>query len=112
MTRSGALRDVFQNHLLQTLALVAMEPPSAGADPDAIRDAKLDLFRAIPGIDPSRYVRGQYDGYREIDGVDPNSTTETFVALRLEIENWRWSDVPFFFARGQGAGRAKAPRCG
>jgi glucose-6-phosphate 1-dehydrogenase len=97
----GCLRDVFQNHLLQLLALVAMEPPSAGADPDAIRDAKLDLFRAIPGIDPNRYVRGQYDGYLEIDGVAPDSETETFVALRLGIENWRWSDVPFFFRAGK-----------
>jgi glucose-6-phosphate 1-dehydrogenase len=97
----GCLRDVFQNHLLQVLALVAMEPPSAGADPDAIRDAKLDLFRAIPGIDPNRYVRGQYDGYLEVDGVAPDSDTETFVALRLGIENWRWSDVPFFFRAGK-----------
>jgi glucose-6-phosphate 1-dehydrogenase len=97
----GCLRDVFQNHLLQTLALVAMEPPAAGVDADAIRDSKLDLFRAIPGINPSRYVRGQYEGYREIDGVEPNSQTETFIALRLEIENWRWSDVPFFFRAGK-----------
>lgn len=97
----GCLRDVFQNHLLQTFALVAMEPPSAGADPDPIRDAKLDLFKAIPGIDPNRYVRGQYEGYREIDGVDPNSITETFVALRLDIQNWRWSGVPFFFRAGK-----------
>jgi glucose-6-phosphate 1-dehydrogenase len=97
----GALRDVFQNHLLQTLALVAMEPPSAGADPDPIRDAKLDLFKAIPAINPSRYVRGQYEGYREIEGVDPNSTTETFVALRLDINNWRWSGVPFFVRAGK-----------
>jgi glucose-6-phosphate 1-dehydrogenase len=97
----GCLRDVFQNHLLQTLALVAMEPPSAGADPDPIRDAKLDLFKAIPDINPSRYVRGQYDGYREIEGVDPKSTTETFVALRLEIQNWRWAGVPFFIRAGK-----------
>ena len=97
----GCLRDVFQNHLLQTLALVAMEPPSAGADPDPIRDAKLDLFKAIPEIDPNRYVRGQYEGYREIEGVDPSSETETFVALRLEINNWRWSGVPFFVRAGK-----------
>jgi glucose-6-phosphate 1-dehydrogenase len=97
----GCLRDVFQNHLLQTLALAAMEPPSAGADPDPIRDAKLDLFKAIPDIDPNRYVRGQYEGYREIDGVDPGSTTETFVALRLEINNWRWGGVPFFVRAGK-----------
>jgi glucose-6-phosphate 1-dehydrogenase len=97
----GCMRDVFQNHLLQTLALVAMEPPSAGADPDPIRDAKLDLFKAIPDINPNRYVRGQYEGYREIEGVDPKSTTETFVALRLDIENWRWSGVPFFIRAGK-----------
>jgi glucose-6-phosphate 1-dehydrogenase len=97
----GCLRDVFQNHLLQTLALVAMEPPSAGADPDPIRDSKLDLFKAIPNINPSRYVRGQYEGYREIEGVDPNSTTETFIALRLDIQNWRWSGVPFFVRAGK-----------
>jgi glucose-6-phosphate 1-dehydrogenase len=96
----GCLRDVVQNHLLQTLATVAMEPPSA-TDPDGIRDAKLDLFKAIPEATPSRYVRGQYDGYREIDGVDPNSDTETFVALRLEIQNWRWSGVPFFIRAGK-----------
>jgi glucose-6-phosphate 1-dehydrogenase len=97
----GCLRDVFQNHLLQVIALVAMEPPSAGADPDPIRDAKLDLFRAIPDIDPNRYVRGQYEGYREVEGVDPNSDTETFVALRMEISNWRWAGVPFFVRAGK-----------
>ena len=97
----GCLRDVVQNHLLQVLALVAMEPPSAGADPDAIRDAKLDLFRSIPEADPNRYVRGQYEGYRSIEGVDPKSTTETFVALRLDAQNWRWSGVPFFIRAGK-----------
>jgi glucose-6-phosphate 1-dehydrogenase len=97
----GCLRDVVQNHLLQTLALVAMEPPSAGADPDAIRDAKLDLFKAIPEANPNRYVRGQYEGYREIEGVDPKSTTETFVGLRLDIKNWRWFGVPFFIRAGK-----------
>jgi glucose-6-phosphate 1-dehydrogenase len=97
----GCMRDVFQNHLLQVLATVAMEPPSAGADPDPIRDAKLDLFKAIPDINPNRYVRGQYEGYLEIEGVDPKSTTETFVALRLEINNWRWSGVPFFVRAGK-----------
>jgi glucose-6-phosphate 1-dehydrogenase len=97
----GALRDVVQNHLLQVLALVAMEPPSAGADPDPIRDAKLDLFKAIPDANPNRYVRGQYEGYREIDGVDPKSTAETFCALRLDINNWRWAGVPFFIRAGK-----------
>jgi glucose-6-phosphate 1-dehydrogenase len=97
----GCLRDVVQNHLLQVLALVAMEPPSAGAESDPIRDAKLDLFKAIPDINPNRYVRGQYEGYREIEGVDPKSTTETFVGLRLDIQNWRWSGVPFFIRAGK-----------
>jgi glucose-6-phosphate 1-dehydrogenase len=97
----GCLRDVVQNHLLQTLALVGMEPPSAGADPDPIRDSKLDLFKAIPDINPNRYVRGQYEGYREVEGVDPKSNTETFVALRLDIESWRWSGVPFFIRAGK-----------
>jgi glucose-6-phosphate 1-dehydrogenase len=96
----GALRDVVQNHLLQTLALVAMEPPSA-TDPDSIRDAKLDMFKAIPEANPSRYVRGQYEGYLAIDGVDPKSTTETFVGLRLDIQNWRWFGVPFFIRAGK-----------
>jgi glucose-6-phosphate 1-dehydrogenase len=97
----GALRDVVQNHLLQVLALVAMEPPSAGADHDAIRHSKLDLFKAIPDANPDRYVRGQYEGYREVEGVAPDSTTETFVALRLEIQNWRWAGVPFFLRAGK-----------
>jgi glucose-6-phosphate 1-dehydrogenase len=97
----GCLRDVVQNHLLQVLALVGMEPPSAGADADPIRDCKLDLFKAIPEINPNRYVRGQYEGYREIEGVDPKSDTETFAALRLEINNWRWSGVPFFIRAGK-----------
>jgi glucose-6-phosphate 1-dehydrogenase len=97
----GCLRDVVQNHLLQVLALVGMEPPSGGADPDPIRDAKLDLFKAIPDINPNRYVRGQYEDYREIEGVDAKSKTETFVALRLDIENWRWSGVPFFIRAGK-----------
>jgi glucose-6-phosphate 1-dehydrogenase len=97
----GCLRDVVQNHILQTLALVAMEPPSGGADPDAIRDAKLDLFKAIPEANPNRYVRGQYEGYLEIEGVEPNSTTETFVGLRLDINNWRWFGVPFFIRAGK-----------
>ena len=98
----GALRDVVQNHLLQTLALAAMEPPSAGtADTDAIRDRKTDLFRAMPEADPSRYIRGQYRGYRDVDGVAADSDTETFVGLRLEVDNWRWAGVPFFIRAGK-----------
>jgi glucose-6-phosphate 1-dehydrogenase len=98
----GALRDVVQNHLLQVLALVAMEPPSAGpADPDPVRDRKNDLFRSMPSAACNHYVRGQYEGYREIDGVASDSNTETFVALRLEVDNWRWSGVPFFIRAGK-----------
>jgi glucose-6-phosphate 1-dehydrogenase len=102
----GCLRDVVQNHLLQLLALVAMEPPSAGADQDPIRHAKLDILKAIPAADPHRYVRGQYEGYLDVDGVASNSITETFVALRLEAQNWRWWGVPFFLR----AGKAMAER--
>jgi glucose-6-phosphate 1-dehydrogenase len=98
----GALRDVVQNHILQVLALSAMEPPAPGPEgDDSIRDRKSDLFRAMPKARPSRYVRGQYDGYREVDGVAPDSDTETFVALRLEVDTWRWAGVPFFIRAGK-----------
>jgi glucose-6-phosphate 1-dehydrogenase len=98
----GTLRDVVQNHLLQVLALVAMEPPPGGrADPDPVGDRKLDLFRSMPPADPSRYVRGQYDGYLDVDGVAKGSTTETFVALKLVVENWRWDGVPFYIRAGK-----------
>jgi glucose-6-phosphate 1-dehydrogenase len=96
----GALRDVVVNHMLQVLATAAMEPP-AGGDPDTLKDSKLAVFRAMPNADPRHYVRGQYDGYRQIDGVAPDSTTETYVALRLEIENWRWAGVPWFLRTGK-----------
>ena len=96
----GALRDVVVNHLMQLLAEAAMEPPSSG-DPETLKDAKNAVFRAMDGADPARYVRGQYDGYRQISGVAPHSTTETYVALRLEIENWRWAGVPFFIRTGK-----------
>ncbi|HEX2467556.1 MAG TPA: glucose-6-phosphate dehydrogenase [Solirubrobacterales bacterium] len=100
--RVGALRDVVQNHLLQVLALVTMEPPSAGpSDTDSIHDRKADLFRAMPSARPNRYVRGQYAGYRETEGVAPDSTTETFVALELRIDNWRWSGVPLYLRAGK-----------
>ena len=96
----GALRDVVVNHLLQLLAEAAMEPPSGG-DPDTLKDAKNAVFRAIDSADPARYVRGQYEGYRKIPGVAPDSTTETFAALRLQVENWRWAGVPFFIRTGK-----------
>lgn len=96
----GTLRDVVQNHLLQVLSLVAMEPPS-GNDPDSVRDKKLELFKAMPSADPKRYVRGQYTGYRKVKGVSAQSTTETFAALELRVENWRWAGVPFFIRAGK-----------
>jgi glucose-6-phosphate 1-dehydrogenase len=96
----GAIRDVVQNHLLQVLALVAMEPPSG--DHDAIPRRREDVFRAMPAVDPREAVRGQYVGYRDIEGVAPRSDTETFVALRLEIENWRWAGVPILVRAGKG----------
>jgi glucose-6-phosphate 1-dehydrogenase len=96
----GALRDVVVNHLLQLLAAAAMDPP-AGGDADTLKASKYAVFRAIRDADPDRYVRGQYNGYREIDGVAPNSTTETYTALRLEIENWRWAGVPFLLRTGK-----------
>ena len=96
----GALRDVVVNHLMQVLAAAAMEPP-AGGDIDTLKDAQTSLFKAVVAADPAHYVRGQYDGYRKIDGVAADSTTETFAALRLEIENWRWYGVPFFIRAGK-----------
>ena len=96
----GALRDVVVNHLMQVVAACAMEAPSRG-DPATIKDAQVSLFRAVREADPAHYVRGQYDGYLDIDGVAKDSTTETFAALRLDIENWRWAGVPFFIRTGK-----------
>jgi len=96
----GALRDVVVNHLMQVVAMCAMEAPARG-DPRTIKEAQVALFRAVKEADPAHYVRGQYDGYRSIDGVAADSTTETYAALRLEIENWRWSGVPFFIRTGK-----------
>jgi len=96
----GAMRDVIQNHALQVLSLVAMEPPS-GNQPDSIRDKKVELFRAVRAADPKRYVRGQYDGFLGVENVAPDSTTETFAAVELAIDNWRWSGVPFFIRAGK-----------
>jgi glucose-6-phosphate 1-dehydrogenase len=96
----GALRDVVQNHLLQVLALVAMEPP-ARAGSDAVDDRKHDVFAAMPDLDPAHMVRGQYAGYRDVEGVAPDSDTETFVAMRVDIDNWRWAGVPFYIRAGK-----------
>jgi glucose-6-phosphate 1-dehydrogenase len=97
----GALRDVVQNHLLQVLALVTMEPP-VGNSADDVNDKKAEVFRAMPALDPKRCVRGQYRGYTDIVGVQKDSQTETFIALRTEIDNWRWAGVPVFLRAGKG----------
>jgi glucose-6-phosphate 1-dehydrogenase len=96
----GALRDVVVNHLMQLVAVGAMEAP-AGNDAKTVRDAKYSLFRAVENAQPSHYVRGQYDGYLDVEGVAKGSTTETYAALRLEIDNWRWSGVPWFIRTGK-----------
>jgi glucose-6-phosphate 1-dehydrogenase len=96
----GALRDVVVNHLMQLVALAAMEAP-AGSDAETLQDAKYAVFRAIEDANPAHYVRGQYDGYLDIDGVAKDSTTETYAALRLDIDNWRWSGVPWFIRTGK-----------
>ena len=96
----GAMRDVVVNHLMQVLAAAAMEPPSRG-DPVTLKESQVALFRAVVEADPANYVRGQYDGYLGIPGVAPGSTTETYAAMRLEIENWRWAGVPFFIRTGK-----------
>jgi len=96
----GAMRDVVQNHILQVLSLTALEPAS-GRGVDVINNRKHDLFAAMAEADPAHYVRGQYNGYRDTNGVAPDSQTETFCAMKLEIDNWRWSGVPFFIRAGK-----------
>jgi glucose-6-phosphate 1-dehydrogenase len=96
----GALRDVVVNHVMQMVAAAAMEPP-AGGDPATIKDTQVAVYRAMNCADIRQYVRGQYDGYLDVEGVGQDSSTETYVALRLEIDNWRWSGVPFFIRAGK-----------
>jgi glucose-6-phosphate 1-dehydrogenase len=96
----GALRDVVVNHLMQALSAIAMDAPS-NADPESQKDAKQSLLESIAAADPAHCVRGQYDGYLGVDGVAKGSDTETFVSLRLEIDSWRWSGVPFFLRTGK-----------
>jgi glucose-6-phosphate 1-dehydrogenase len=96
----GALRDVVVNHLMQVVGAAAMEPPSR-VDAATLKNHIVEVYRSVQDADPAHYVRGQYDGYRAIDGVDPASATETYAALRLDIDNWRWSGVPFFIRTGK-----------
>jgi glucose-6-phosphate 1-dehydrogenase len=102
--QTGALRDVAQNHLLQLLSLIAMEPPVAW-DADVIRDQKVQALKAVHRWSPEDcrtvVVRGQYEGYRKEDGVDPRSSTETFFAAKMFIDNWRWARVPFYLRTGK-----------
>ena len=113
--KAGALRDVVQNHVMELLSFVAMEPP-VSFEADAVRAEKMKVWRAIKPIHLADTVRGQYGpgivdgkpviGYRQEDRVHPRSQTETYAALRLEIENWRWAGVPILHSRGQAAGEA------
>ena len=96
----GALQDVVVNHLMQVVAATAMEPP-ASRDQRSVKDAMFAVFSAIPAADPAQYVRGQYEGYKKVKGVARGSSTETYAALRLEVDNWRWTGVPFFIRTGK-----------
>ncbi len=98
--QAGAIRDVVQNHLLQVVSLLAMEPPS-GRTADAIRSEQFKVLDSIRPLAPNDIVVGQYRGYRDVEGVAPGSTTETFVALRLHVDTWRWAGVPFYIRTGK-----------
>ena len=97
----GAIRDVIQNHLLQVLSNVAMEPPPRSQDTETLRDEKVKVLKSIPSIEPGQVVRGQFRGYRSERGVAPDSRTETYAALRLEVNSWRWQGVPFYIRAGK-----------
>ncbi len=96
----GAIRDVVQNHLLQVISLLAMDAP-AGRHPDAVRSEKVQLFNAIKEIDPADVIRAQFNGYRQEQGVAPESQVETFAAVRMYIDTWRWAGVPFYIRAGK-----------
>ena len=98
--RTGAIRDVVQNHLFQVLSNLAMEAPARN-DSESLRDEKVKVLKAIPPIEENDLVRGQFDGYRNEPGVAQGSKSETFAAMRLEIDSWRWKDVPFFIRAGK-----------
>ena len=97
---AGAIRDVLQNHLLEIVAFLAMDA-STGDDPEAIRDESARLLRAIKPLDPAHIVRGQFRGYRNENGVAPDSSVETYVAVKLFIDTWRWSGIPFYIRAGK-----------
>jgi len=97
---AGAIRDVIQNHMLQVIAFLAMEPPTM-MYVDSVRDEQVKIFRTIPPLSPANIVRGQFHGYRDEPGVSPHSDVETFASLRLEIDSWRWAGVPFLIRAGK-----------
>ena len=97
---AGAIRDVVQNHLLQIVAFLAMEPP-VNSSGEALRDEKVKVFRALRPLEAKDLVRGQFKGYREEPGVAPDSKVETFAALKISIDSWRWSGVPFYLRAGK-----------
>ena len=97
---TGAIRDVIQNHLFQVLANLAMEPPPR-TDSESIRDEKVKVLKAIPPLESKNIVRGQFSGYRKEKGVTADSQVETFAALELEIDSWRWKGVPFYIRAGK-----------
>lgn len=99
--RAGTIRDVFQNHLLQIISNVAMEPPPRSEDVETLRDEKVKVLKAIPPIDPKELVRGRFRGYLAEPGVAAGSTTETFFALELHVNSWRWQGVPFYVRGGK-----------
>jgi glucose-6-phosphate 1-dehydrogenase len=97
---TGTVRDVVQNHLFQVLANLCMEPP-ARTDSESLRDEKVQVLKSIPPVEPQNLVRGQFRGYKKEPGVAPDSRTETFAALRLDIDSWRWQGVPFYIRAGK-----------
>ncbi|MFF4546769.1 glucose-6-phosphate dehydrogenase [Streptomyces sp. NPDC001435] len=103
---TGAFRDMIVTHLFQLMGFVAMEPPTT-LDAQALRDEKEKVFQSLRPLDPAHVVRGQYTGYRDEPGVDPRSDTETFVALRVELDNWRWAGVPFFLRSGKSLAQGR-----
>lgn len=97
---AGAIRDVIQNHMLQVVSLIAMEAPSVH-DPESIRDEKAHIFKSMRALDPANVVRGQFRGYRQEPGVAPDSHVETFAAVKLQLDTWRWAGVPFYIRAGK-----------
>jgi glucose-6-phosphate 1-dehydrogenase len=104
---AGVLRDMFQNHLLQLLTLVAMEPPNS-FEADALRNEKLKVLKAVRPVLEQDTVRAQYEGYQATKGVAPNSQTPTYAALKLYIDNWRWQGVPFYLRSGKALARKQS----